>query len=72
MSEHEPRARYCTEIVGIPVSELRDDLTCPACDEGIQLMMLDPDVEVLAPPAHVSVTPPENREEQNHERTTRP
>jgi hypothetical protein len=54
MSEHDPRVRYCTEIVGIPASELRDDLTCPACDEGIRLMMLDPDVEVLAPPAHLA------------------
>lgn len=50
---HDPSARYCTEIVGIPMSELRDDLTCPACDEGIGLMMLDPDIEVLAPPAHL-------------------
>lgn len=57
MAEHEPRARYCILIVGIPVSELRDDLTCPACDDGIRLMMLDPDVEVLAPPAHLSSDP---------------
>lgn len=54
ISEHEPRARYCTVIVGIPVSELRDDLTCPACDEEIRLMMLDPDVELLAPPPHLA------------------
>lgn len=29
---HEPRARYCICIVGIPVEALRDDLRCPACD----------------------------------------
>ena len=50
---HEPRARYCV-ATGVPVADLRDDLTCPACDEMVRLMMLDPDVEVLAPPAHLT------------------
>ena len=45
---HNPVARYCIEIVGIPVGELRDDIQCPACDELHGLMHLDPDVrEVL-------------------------
>lgn len=46
--DHDPTARYCIEIVGIPVSELRDDNRCHACDEMHSLRHLDPDVrEVL-------------------------
>ena len=58
MTEHDPRARYCIRVVGIPVEELRDDIACPACDEGRLLMMLDPDVEVLSSdPSPLAVTP---------------
>lgn len=54
MPDHEPRARYCIEVeAGVPVEDLRDDLTCPACDDNIRLMLLDPDVEVLALPDHL-------------------
>ena len=45
---HDPRGRTCIVIAGIPTSELRDDIRCPACDELHRLMHLDPDVvEVL-------------------------
>ena len=53
MTKHDPRVRYCLVIAGIPVSELRDDLHCPACDELVMLMALDPDVESLSPPDHL-------------------
>ena len=37
-------ARHCIVTdVGIPVSELRDDIRCPACDEAQALLRLDPD-----------------------------
>jgi len=45
---HDARVRSCIVIAGIPASELRDDIRCPACDELHRLMHLDPDVlEVL-------------------------
>ena len=49
MSEHDPRVRSCIVIAGIPVSELRDDIRCPACDDLHRLLHLDPDIiEVLS------------------------
>jgi len=46
--KHDPRVRTCIVLVGIPVSELRDDLRCPACDDLHRLHHLDPEVhEVL-------------------------
>lgn len=48
-TEHDPRVRTCIVVAGIPVSELRDDIRCPACDEGHRLLHLDPDVrEVMS------------------------
>jgi hypothetical protein len=42
---HDARVRTCIVIAGIPVSELRDDIRCPACDELHRLQHLDPDVD---------------------------
>lgn len=45
---HDPRVRTCIVIAGIPLSELRDDIRCDACDKQHRLHHLDPDVtEVL-------------------------
>ena len=44
MSAHNPVARYCVVTdAGIPRWGLRDDVTCPACDENRALLRLDPD-----------------------------
>lgn len=46
---HDARVRKCIVLSDIPVSELRDDIRCPACDELHRLMHLDPDVtEILS------------------------
>ena len=49
MMAHDARVRTCIVIAyGMPRSELRDDIRCPACDELHRLMHLDPGViEVL-------------------------
>jgi hypothetical protein len=45
---HDARVRTCIVIAGIPISELRDDIRCHACDELHRLHHLDPDViEIL-------------------------
>jgi hypothetical protein len=48
--KHNAMARKCIVIAyGVPADQLRDDITCAACDELHRLMHLDPDVtEILS------------------------